>query len=49
MRINREGLIPMITVRDAARREITLPHYELLAEFEFRGGMPLSIPCPFFS
>ena len=27
----------MITARDAAGREITVPHYELLAGFEYRG------------
>jgi len=27
----------MITARDAMGREITFPHYELLAGFEFRG------------
>jgi hypothetical protein len=28
---------PSVTVRDAAGREITLPHYEVLAGYEYRG------------
>jgi hypothetical protein len=38
IRINREGLIPMITARDAMGREITVPHYELLAGYEHLGN-----------
>ena len=37
IKIDNEGLIPMITVRDAAGREITVPHYELSAGNEYRG------------
>jgi hypothetical protein len=37
IKIHDEGLIPMITVRDSAGREITVPHYELSAGNEYCG------------
>jgi len=37
IKIHAEGLIPMITVRDSAGREITVPHYEVTAGDEYRG------------
>ena len=37
MKIDREGLIPMVTVRNAAGRETTVPHYELSAGDEYCG------------
>jgi hypothetical protein len=37
IKIDNEGLIPMITVRDAGGRHITVPHYELCAGYEYRG------------
>jgi len=36
IKIHDEGLIPMITARDSAGREITVPHYELSAGYEYR-------------
>lgn len=37
IKIDHEGLIPMITVRDSGGREVTVPHYELSAGYEYRG------------
>lgn len=37
IRIDDQVLIPMITVRDAAGRQVTVPHYEVTAGEEYRG------------
>jgi len=37
IKIENGGMIPMVTVRNTAGRQITVPHYELSAGNEYRG------------